>query len=145
MLKLERSKVEDADFFFEIERLSGTEEFIIPYSLEKHRELIGSNEPIYLSVFHNDELVGFIILHQESSEAVEFRRIVILSKGRGLGQLAIKAMERFCSKELGCSRVWLDVFESNVRGLHIYRKLGYKPFKTSIYDGQRLLFMEKSL
>ncbi|KLV05243.1 histone acetyltransferase [Photobacterium aquae] len=117
--------------------------FVIPYSLKKHRELIESDEVIYLSIFYDDKLSGFMILHQENDQVVEFRRIVISATGYGLGQLAIKAMEQYCFQYLDCSRVWLDVFESNLRGLHIYKKLGYKIFQNTRHNGVQLLMMEK--
>jgi RimJ/RimL family protein N-acetyltransferase len=84
-------------------------------------------------------------LSQESQDTVEFRRIVVASKGKGLGQLAIKEMEQYCAEHLNCSKVWLDVFESNSRGIHIYQKLGYTQFKEALYEGRSLLFMEKRL
>ncbi|GEM77397.1 GNAT family N-acetyltransferase [Vibrio sagamiensis] len=66
-------------------------------------------------------------------------------KGKGLGQLAIKEMEQYCAEHLNCLKVWLDVFESNSRGIHIYQKLGYTQFKEAFYEGKKLLFMEKML
>ena len=39
----------------------------------------------------------------------------------------------------------LDVFESNVRGQHIYEKLGYVQFKEGEIDGKPILYYEKML
>jgi len=108
-------------------------------------QYITGDELVYLSILHNNKLAGFIILCQEGDETVEFRRIVISSKNRGIGQQTILAMEQYCSQELGCSAIWLDVFESNERGRHIYAKLGYREFKSGAHQGKPLLFMKKQI
>lgn len=145
MLELRKSVISEASAFVEMECSPDTKGFVIPYSVEKHVSLIESNEVIYLSLYDENELSGFIILSQESQDTVEFRRIVVASKGKGLGQLAIKEVEQYCTEHLNCSKVWLDVFESNSRGIHIYQKLGYTQFKEALYEGRSLLFMEKML
>lgn len=145
MLELRKSKVHEASEFVVMESDQGTSEFIIPYSLTQHISFITSDELIYLSIYDSDELVGFMILVIHSPNDVEFRRIVIAKKGHGLGQRAITLMEEYCTEHLNCSRVWLDVFESNKRGINLYRKLGYKQFKQTEFEGQQLLFMEKTL
>ncbi len=145
VLELRKSVISEASAFVEMECSSDTKGFVIPYSVEKHVSLIESNEVVYLSLYDENELSGFIILSQESQGTVEFRRIVVASKGKGLGQLAIKEMEQYCAEHLNCSKVWLDVFESNSRGIHIYQKLGYTQFKEALYEGRSLLFMEKML
>lgn len=145
VLELRKSVLSEASAFVEMECSSDTKGFVIPYSVEKHVSLIESNEVVYLSLYDENELSGFIILSQESQDTVEFRRIVVASKGKGLGQLAIKEMEQYCAEHLNCSKVWLDVFESNSRGIHIYQKLGYTQFKEALYEGRSLLFMEKML
>lgn len=145
VLELRKSVISEASAFVEMECSPDTKGFVIPYSVEKHVSLIESNEVVYLSLYDENELSGFIILSQESQDTVEFRRIVVASKGKGLGQLAIKEMEQYCAEHLNCSKVWLDVFESNSRGIHIYQKLGYTQFKEALYEGRSLLFMEKML
>ena len=67
------------------------------------------------------------------------------AKGAGTGQGAIRAMEAYCSNQLRRERIWLDVFASNSRGRHVYRKLGYREFKRGELRGKALLFMEKQL
>ncbi|MFV7759751.1 hypothetical protein ACNPKZ_04255 [Shewanella algae] len=47
--------------------------------------------------------------------------------------------------ELNASRIWLDVFDINQVGRHIYQKLGYCEFDATEVNGKRLLFMQKWL
>lgn len=145
MFELRKSKIEEADAFVIMESSQETSKYIIPYSREKHIAEMQSGTVIYLSIYNNNNLSGFIILVPENASSIEFRRIVVSAKGNGLGQLAMNAIENYCAQELGCSRIWLDVFEFNSRGMHIYKKLGYKQFKASEHHGNRLLFMEKYL
>ena len=120
-------------------------EFIFANSKEQH--LVSMQEPTikYLSVLQNEQLVGFIILALEPNNIVEFRRIVIGHRGDGIGQLAIQAMEQYCLEHFACQRIWLDVFDFNKRGQHIYRKLGYQEFKRCQHGDHQLLLFEKHL
>ncbi|MCM5510037.1 GNAT family N-acetyltransferase [Vibrio sp. SCSIO 43169] len=98
---LKPATVEDAPLFVGMERASGTKEFVIPYDLETHQTLIVDQDVIYLSVMDPDELVGFMILRQDDTKSVEFRRIVIEKQGRGYGQRTLQAMEDYCFHQLG--------------------------------------------
>ncbi len=91
-------------------------------------------------------LAGFFILGLvEDKKSVEFRRIVVATKGQGIGQTAIGLMERFCRATLGRTRIWLDVFESNARSRHIYEKLGYRKCGQQAHADKTLIVYEKLL
>lgn len=145
MIELEKSKLTDVERFVEMEQAADTSGFILPNSAQQHRIAMAQPHTVYLSIYDNQSLIGFIILARDGETCVEFRRIVVSAKGRGIGQRAISKMEQYCVDELGCKRIWLDVFAENTRGIHIYQKLGYKQFKQAEHNGQPLLFMEKSL
>ncbi|MCP4187882.1 MAG: GNAT family N-acetyltransferase [Gammaproteobacteria bacterium] len=146
MIKLRKSRIDEIPLFIEIEKLEDTSDFIIPYSAEKHREGMRKPNTIYLSIINEDTLSGFIILAiEDDSGSVEFRRIVVATKGNGIGQAAMLDMERYCKEVLKCCRIWLDVFEINKRGRYIYNKLGYRQFETGEYDGKVLLYFDKQI
>jgi len=146
MILLERASVEDAALFAALEQAPDTREFILPYSPSEHVQKMLDPHLMYLRILKDGELAGFFILARDpDASSVEFRRIVVSAKGRGVGQSAISAMERFCREELHRTRIWLDVFEHNIRGRHIYEKLGYKRFGESDHEGGRLWLYEKNL
>lgn len=146
MINLRKSKEDEIPCFVVSENLVGTSDFIIPYSEEQHRDEMRKPNIIYLSITEEENLLGFIILSVDAdSKSIEFRRIVVASKGHGTGQAAIEEMERYCKHNLNCDRIWLDVFEFNNRGQHIYKKLGYKKYKSGMYNGKALLYFEKGL
>ena len=146
MIHLDDSKVEELASFVEMELAADTAEFILPYDLERHRREFQRDDIHYLSIYDAGGLAGFFILALEADgRSVEFRRVVIDSTRRGIGQAAIRLMESYCRDRLGRERVWLDVFEFNRRGRHIYQKLGYRYFDQTELEGKTLLFFDKQL
>ena len=121
-------------------------EYILPYTLERHQQEYERDDIVYLSILRQRELAGFFILAlEEDGTSVEFRRIVVADRGRGTGQHAILAMETYCRHKLKRERIWLDVFEDNDRGRHVYGKLGYREFDYGTLQNRRLIYMQKSL
>ena len=145
-LELTPATADDAARFAAMEQSADAAPFIIPYTLDDHRRKIAQPGMVYLRILREGALSGFFILALDSdAHSVEFRRIVVAEKGKGIGQAAISVMERYCARELGRLRIWLDVFEHNARGRHIYEKLGYRKFGESEHAGRKLLLYEKEL
>jgi RimJ/RimL family protein N-acetyltransferase len=118
--------------------------FIIPYSLERHLLEFARPDVIYKSIEVEGQAVGFVILVLDSDgRSVEFRRIVVSTPGRGYGRRAVELVNDICRRELGRSRVWLDVFESNHRARHVYEQCGYRQFGRSEHEGRTLLLYER--
>ena len=146
MVEVARAFAEDVLAIAAMEQEPGTKEFILPSSLEEHSEKMTDPDIVYLRITHEDALVGFFILALDSDESsVEFRRIVVTTKGKGFGQGAVTQMEHYCRTELRRSRVWLDVYEHNTRARHIYQKLGYRTFGHTAHEETHLLLYEKQL
>ena len=57
----------------------------------------------------------------------------------------MRALETWCLETLRRKRIWLDVFDFNARGRHVYSGLGYRQFDQSDYRGRTLIFCEKNL
>lgn len=143
---LERASTEDASDFAALERDRDVRPFILPYDVVRHRRTMAEPDVVYLRILDQDGLAGFIILVLDrDGSSIEFRRVVVSKPGRGIGQEAIAQMERYAVEVLHRSRVWLDVFEENERARHLYEKLGYSRFGTSVDGERRLLLYEKRL
>jgi GNAT superfamily N-acetyltransferase len=146
MVEIKKAQLADLPLFVQMEQATDTSAFIIPYAYADHCQNIADPNFVYLCILANDVPVGFFILVLDADGiSVEFRRIVISTKDRGIGQSAIKQMEQFCRTVLGRSRIWLDVFEFNRRGRHLYEKLGYQRCGEGAHDGKRLSLYEKPL
>ena len=145
-VQIERAQRHDLSLFGRMEQEPDTRDFIIPYSVDDHIEKFADPDIVYLRLLSNGEIVGFFILGLDpDGVSVEFRRIVVATKGKGIGQMAIPEMEDFCRRELNQKRIWLDVFTHNDRGRHIYEKLGYCQCGSGAFGGKPLLLYEKWL
>ncbi|RZV48875.1 MAG: N-acetyltransferase [Pseudomonadales bacterium] len=146
MIELRDTVADELATFCEMDRDADTREHITLYSLKEHQREFERADIVYLSIYAASKLAGYFILALDpDSRSVEFRRIVVSAKGSGIGQAAIAAMETYCIERLQRQRIWLDVFESNSRGRHIYQKLGYRQCDNAESDGRNLLLMQKHL
>ncbi len=147
MTTLRKSTYEELTAFCDIEKQVHAQAFINSSSLETHRKNFANKNIVYLSIENKaGSLAGYFILALEADrKTVEFRRIIIDENERGIGQEAIREMELYCKKQLAAKRIWLDVYEDNEKGKHIYEKLGYKRFKQGKYGDRVLFYYEKTL
>ena len=146
MIELQESIIGDLKLFSNWENLKGIREFICPYSIERHIEEFEKNEMIYLNINFNSKPVGFTLLKLEDDErSIEFRRIVIVKRGKGIGQKVLNKIERYCLNKLKRSRIWLDVFSFNKIGIHIYEKQGYQRIDEIDIEGKRAFIYERLL
>jgi RimJ/RimL family protein N-acetyltransferase len=144
-ITLRDTQIEELARICEMEQ-GDARDFIAPYSLERHRAELLKPDVVYKSIYHNDDLVGFLILVLDpDGHSVEFRRIVVSDPGRGYGKRAIAIVAELCRSELGRARVWLDVFETNARARHVYEECGYEPFGESEYRGRTLVLYQKTV
>ena len=73
------------------------------------------------------ETLGHVILVgiQSDDHNLEFKRIVIMSKGKGLGRDTVRAIKKYTFETLGFHRLWLEVLETNVRAKALYASEGF--------------------
>jgi len=147
MISLRPSKREELEIFDAMDRQEHARDHVLQTGIETHRQYFDDPGITYLSIVDGDEqFCGYFILVLETDTAsVEFRRILIGRNRRGVGQAAIVEMEQYCKTALDAERIWLDVFEGNEIGIHIYEKMGYSRFKEELFDRRRLYFYEKTL
>ena len=144
MIELQVSTKEDLKLFSDWENLDGIREFICPYSIEHHELEFEKNDVIYLTINFNSKPVGFVLLKLEAdNKSVEFRRIVVVDRGKGIGQQVLVEIEKYCRQILKRNRIWLDVFKINKRGIHIYEKQGYNNIGKTEIDGNTAFIYEK--
>ena len=56
---------------------------------------------------------------------LEFRRVVISNKGKGLGRETIKLVIKISFEQLNAHRLWLDVRYKNKRAQNLYKSEGF--------------------
>jgi len=74
-----------------------------------------------------NELIGHIILFglNNKDKSLEFKRITINQKGFGYGREALKLLKQLCFEDLKYHRLWLDVYDDNVRAIGLYESEGF--------------------
>lgn len=110
------------------ERDPGNAPFIAPWTEERHAAGLDDPDLRHLIVEAGDNPVGFVLLAglQDENRSVEFRRIVITEKGVGYGWAAVELVKRYCFRDLGANRLWLDVIETNQRARSLYASAGFQ-------------------
>ena len=113
------------------------------WSQEEHLQTMRDPDARYFLALDTDrQPAGFAILRgiQSPHHNVELKRFVIANPGHGLGQRALCAVMDFVFHELHAHRLWLDVFETNDRAYHVYRKAGFREdgiFREAVFrDGE---------
>ncbi|MEM7565261.1 MAG: GNAT family protein [Pseudomonadota bacterium] len=136
---------ENLKLFSSWEADEDTSPYILPTTLDQHYSNFSRPDITYLTISRAENPVGYFILALEpGGKSIEFRRIVIAEKGQGIAQSAIPLMENYCRETSQTARIWLDVFEFNLRGIHLYEKLGYQRFDQREFEGKWLFFYEKT-
>lgn len=145
MVLLRQTTRDELEIFDAIDRQSHAIRFITQIGVKAHQDFFDDPNITYLTIVNEEgELSGYIVLVLESdNQSVELRRISIDQNKRGVGQAALMQVESFSEKKFGVKRIWLDVYEDNAIGRHIYEKLSFEQFKTEMTEGRRLLFYEK--
>ena len=121
--------------------------FLSGKTLEIHERDFDKKNIVYLSIINTASLLaGYIILElQNKTKSVQLKRILVSEHYIGIGQEAIIATEKYCVNEFKSRRLWLDVYENNLKAKHIYKKLGYKKFKNGIQEFKAVEYYEKNL
>ncbi len=147
MITLQPSKREELEKLDAMDRQLHARGYVVQTGIETHRHDFDDPCITYLNILGSrGEFCGYFILVLEpDTGSIEFRRILVDQNRRGVGQAAIIEMEKYCKNVFQIDRIWLDVFEDNAIGIHIYEKLGYARLKEELYDGRRLFFYEKAL
>lgn len=106
----------------------GNAPFIVPWDEARHREALRDPDLRYFILDEDGRAVGFVLLAGITSEnnSVEFRRIVVVEKGRGFGRTAVELVQVYCFENLGAHRLWLDVVETNRRARTLYESAGFR-------------------
>ena len=147
MISLRTSTRSELTIFDEMDRQDHAVKFITQIGLKKHNQFFDDPSITYLSIEnHSGELSGYIVLVLEGdNESLELRRILIDQTKRGVGQAAIRETEKYGREKFGVNRIWLDAFEDNAVGRHIYEKSGYRQFDVGLTEGRKLIFYEKEI
>lgn len=147
VLSLRSAVIEDVPLLVELE-CHPENSFVHSNSAEDHKKGILDRQNLRYFIAETDQkkAMGYAILALEKAAThsadgkkasetltgrVEFRRVVIAEKGKGIGTIFIQAILKrmFANQDIG--HIWLDVYEENVRAQHVYKKLGFETIEVN--------------
>jgi len=112
----------------DLERTPGFGPFVGSWPEEQHLKTLADPDAAYwVAEDVTEQIIGFSIflgLHSEH-KSLELKRIVIGLPNQGFGKKFLDAIVQKAFNEYGAHRIWLDVFETNARALHVYQTFGF--------------------
>jgi len=119
----------DLDRIIEMERNCENAPYIRQWPVEQHRSALADDNIAHLAVLSVDDgcIVGYVILIglKNPDESIEFKRIVINDKGKGLGREAVRLIRKLAFERYNAHRLWLEVVEGNERAYNLYKSEGF--------------------
>jgi diamine N-acetyltransferase len=114
--------------------------FVHRWPSEQHVGNLGDADKLYLiAEDDNRERIAFVILAGLSSadRSVELVRMAVTRPGAGIGKPLLRSVLDMAFGELNVDRLWLDVFEDNVRARRAYEAVGFREEDTPRQAAQK--------
>jgi RimJ/RimL family protein N-acetyltransferase len=128
-VRLRPTMSSDISFVLSLEQDSANLPFITPWERTQHEAAIRFPDFRHFIVEAGDALdaAGFLILIgcKSPHKSLELKRMVVQSKGQGIGRAALRVAKKTAFDELGAHRLWLDVRSHNVRAQALYQSEGF--------------------
>jgi len=128
-VRLRPTMLSDLDFVLSVERDAANLPFITPWDRTQHEGAVRFPDFRHFIVEAGEgtQAVGFVILQgcRSPHRSVELKRIVLQSKGRGLGRACVRLLEQMAFRDLHAHRFWLDVKAGNTRARALYASEGF--------------------
>lgn len=128
-MKLKAATTTDIPFIVATEHAPELHEYIGTSTSEEHAAAMNDPDAHYLIALDGSgNSIGYVILRGLLSEHrnMELKRVVMASPGRGHGKEVLRLLLSKVFDEFGAHRLWLDVFETNLRAQHVYRSVGFQ-------------------
>ena len=126
---LRGARIEDVPQIMALESLPEYRTLVGTWSEEEHLSCLAHPDVrCFIAEQNASEVAGFAIVRGLASEhrSLELKRIVVRAPGRGLGRQMLYLILKKAFEEYDAHRLWLDVFENNLRAQHLYSSLGFR-------------------
>lgn len=127
-MELRPTSVADLPYCLAAESHPGVAPYIRPWTRDEHAAALTDPDQRHLLLREQGRRVGFVLLAglARADRVVQFRRLVVTDRGRGLGRRAVDLVVREVFGRWGAERVWLDVKPGNRRARRIYADAGFR-------------------
>ena len=128
-IRLRPTMLSDLDFVQTVETDGENLPFITPWERTQHEGAVRFPDFRHFIVEAGVEWAraGFVILQGCRSRhlSVELKRIVLQTKGQGLGRACVRLLKQMAFRDLHAHRFWLDVKSQNLRAQALYASEGF--------------------
>jgi diamine N-acetyltransferase len=107
--------------------------FIHRWPAEQHRCNFADADKLYLIAQDEaGERLAFVILAglRSAEKSIELVRMAVTQPSMGLGKRLLASVIETAFDKLGADRLWLDVFDDNVRARGVYEAAGFRDEET---------------
>ena len=128
-IRLRPTMLSDLDFVQTVETDAENLPFITPWERTQHEGAVRFPDFRHFIVEAGVDWAraGFVILQGCRSRhlSVELKRIVLQTKGQGLGRACVRLLKQMAFRDLHAHRFWLDVKSQNLRAQALYASEGF--------------------
>ena len=128
-LRLRPTMLSDLDFVTTVEHDARNLPFITPWEHMQHEGAVRFPDfrHFIVEAGADFESTGFIILQgcRNPHRSVELKRIVLQTKGQGLGRACVRLLKAMAFRDLKAHRFWLDVKGLNTLAHALYLSEGF--------------------
>jgi RimJ/RimL family protein N-acetyltransferase len=121
------STLDDLAFVMAAERAPDNAPFVLQWPRERHVEAMTDPSYAHWIIENGGRPAGYLILMDlfNPHGSLQFRRLVVTEKGRGIGRAAVRLVKAAAFDRFGAHRLWLDVMEHNPRAQALYASEGF--------------------
>jgi diamine N-acetyltransferase len=125
-LRLRPTMLSDLEWVVASEQDPANRPFITPWERTQHEGAIRFPDCRHFVVEAPDR-AGFVILQgcRNPQGSVELKRLVLQTKGGGLGRACVRELKKLAFTQLKAHRFWLDVKALNQRAHRLYASEGF--------------------
>lgn len=120
---------EDLEFVINSEHEPDNAQYVGQWTKDQHISSLVQEDILHLIIEEKstNEPVGYVIIAgiTNQNKNIEFRRIVISKKGKGLGRKTLKLVKKIAFERLNAHRLWIDVRYKNLRAQNLYKSEGF--------------------
>ena len=106
------------------------------FSKQKLIEEVGTSGNIFLLAYDGDEVAGYVRLKEieqikdvDKTPSIEIARLYAMTKKIGTGVGSFLMQQSFdMAKKMNRRKIWLGVWEKNLRAIRFYEKWGFEKF-----------------
>ncbi len=128
-VRLRPTMQSDLAYVLSLEQDAQNLPFITPWDRTQHEAAIRFPDMRHFMIEGGEglEAVGFLILIgcRSQHQSLELKRMVVQTKGQGLGRAALRVAKRVVFEDLHAHRFWLDVKQRNARAKAFYDSEGF--------------------